>query len=554
LSVASDGFTGQVSISISAGVLKLTTDNRQPTTASRLRIPDWILLLAFCVFFFLWRLASFGLIGADEPRYAQVAREMLARHDWVTPTLGSVPWLEKPPLYYWQAMAAYGSFGVSDWAARLPSVLDATLLVFAAYWFLRRFRSGCALDGALMLATSAGLVGYARAASTDMPLAAAFSIAMLAWFAWFESGHRSLLLLFYAALALGMLAKGPVAPFLGALVIVAFAATQKSWRILRDSLWIPGILTFLIVGLPWYVLVQLRNPQFLRIFVLEHNLARFGTNVFHHPEPLWYYLPVTLLGWMPWAVFAVVAVVAAIRRLREQDADSLNTFLLIWIGVFVLFFSISKSKLPGYILPAVVPGILLLANYLRERRASRIHPALAALHGAVVAGLLFATLMLPSILHEHRFIWSSAATVPLVVAVAAGTLASLAILKAGPAGLHLAGVAPAIVVLALAMRFAAPVLNDNLSARPVSEALSRMSHQQLPVAVVLVPRELEFGLQFYRNQTIPRYELGRAPAGEHLVVAREGFQRAFARDVPGRRITYLGALPAQKVELFYVSK
>jgi 4-amino-4-deoxy-L-arabinose transferase-like glycosyltransferase len=479
---------------------------------------------------------------------------MLARHDWVTPTLGGVPWLEKPPLYYWQAMLAYRLFGVSDWAARLPSVLDATALVFAAYWFLRRFRSSCALDGALMLATSAGIVGYVRAASTDMPLAAAFGIAMLTWFAWFECGKRSLLLLFYAALALGMLAKGPVAPFLSALVIVTFAASQKSWRILRDTLWIPGILAFFVVGLPWYVLVQLRNPQFFRIFVLEHNLARFGTNIFHHPEPFWYYLPVTLLGWMPWAVFAVVALVVAIRKLRERDADSLNTFLLIWIAVFVLFFSISKSKLPGYILPAIAPGILLLANYLRERRASRIHPALIALHSAAVAALLFAVLMLPSILHQHKLLWSSAATVPLVAAIAAGILASLAMLKAGPAGLHLAGVAPAIVVLAMAMRFAAPVLDDNSSARPVSEALSRMSHQQLPVAVVLVPRELEFGLQFYRNQAIPRYELGQVPAGEHLVVAREGFQKAFAHDVPGRRVTYLGDFPAQKLEMFYVSK
>ena len=479
---------------------------------------------------------------------------MLARHDWVTPTLGGTPWLEKPPLYYWQAMLAYRAFGVSDWAARLPAVVDATILIFVAYWFLRRFRTGCALDGALMLATSAGIVGYARAASTDMPLAATFGVAMLAWFAWFECGKRSLLLAFYASLALGMLAKGPVAPFLAAALIVSFAGTQKSWRIVRDSSWLPGILTFLIVGLPWNVLVQLRNPQFFRVFLLEHNLARFGTNVFHHPEPFWYYLPVTLLGWIPWMVFAIVAVVFAIRKAREPEADSLNTFLLIWIAVVVVFFSLSKSKLPGYILPAIAPGILLLANYLRERRFQRFNPLLIVLHSMVVAALLFATLMLPSVLHVHKFIWSTAAAVPLVVAVMAGILASLAILKGGEAGLHLSGVAPGIVALALALRFAAPVMDANLSARPVSQSLSQLSHQQLPVAVVLVPRELEFGLQFYRNQPIPRYELGQAPAGEHLVVAREGFQNAFAHDVPGRKIVFLGNVPNQKVELFYVSR
>ena len=93
------------------------------------------MLAGFCAFLFFYGLAQFGLIGADEPRYAQVAREMLERHDWITPVLGGQPWLEKPPLYYWQAMLAYRIFGVSDWAARLPSALDATLLVVAVYFF-----------------------------------------------------------------------------------------------------------------------------------------------------------------------------------------------------------------------------------------------------------------------------------------------------------------------------------------------------------------------------------------------------------------------------------
>ena len=152
---------------------------------------DSLLLAGFCAFLFLYGLGQFGLIGADEPRYAQVAREMLERHDWITPMLGGQPWLEKPPLYYWQAMLAYAIFGVSDWAARLPSALDATFLVLAVYFFLRRFRPGFALDGALITASSAGIVGYARAASMDMALAAAFTIAMLGWWTWRESGKKS---------------------------------------------------------------------------------------------------------------------------------------------------------------------------------------------------------------------------------------------------------------------------------------------------------------------------------------------------------------------------
>ena len=192
---------------------------------------DSLLLAGFCAFLFFYGLAQFGLIGADEPRYAQVAREMLERHDWITPTLGGRPWLEKPPLYYWQAMVAYAIFGVSDWAARLPSALDATLLVLAVYFFLRRFRPGFELDGALIAASSAGIVGYARAASMDMALAAAFTIGMLGWWAWRESGKKVYLAVFYVFMAFGTLAKGPVALFLAAVVIVLYAAAVREWRL-----------------------------------------------------------------------------------------------------------------------------------------------------------------------------------------------------------------------------------------------------------------------------------------------------------------------------------
>src|SRR5271167_2770480 len=160
---------------------------------------------------------------------------MLARHDWITPTLGGQPWLEKPPLYYWQAMLAYGVFGVSDWAARLPSAVDATLLVVATFLFLKRFRPGFQLDGALMTAAAAGVVGFARAASTDMPLSSMFPVALLAWYVWYESKSRRYLALFYCFLALGMLAKGPVAPLLAALIIVIFAAAKRDYRSLRRS-------------------------------------------------------------------------------------------------------------------------------------------------------------------------------------------------------------------------------------------------------------------------------------------------------------------------------
>ena len=517
----------------------------------RIRLTNWLLLLAVCGFFFFWGLSSFGLVGADEPRYAQIGREMLARLDWITPTLGNNAWLEKPPLYYWQAMVAYRLFGVSDWAARLPSACDAFLLVLTVFAFLRRFRPGLELDGALMLATSAGIVGYAHAASTDMPLAAAFGIGMLAWYTWFESGDRRFLGTFYIFIGLGMLAKGPVAPFFAAVIIAIFALTQGEFRIATKTLWPPGILLFCAVGLPWYVMVQLRNPQFFRVFILEHNFARFSANVYHHSQPFWYYIPVTLFAWVPWTVFIIVAIVWAVRRFRDKDTNRLCAFTTIWIAVIVVFFSISKSKLPGYILPAIPAGVVLLVEYLQERMARKLNIIVAAVHALLSAALIFSALMVQYILLQHRLPGIQASVLPLLVAAGIGAGIFALLLKSGYGALRVATLVPAVIGLALLVRWGSPSLDNTLSARPVSLALSQLNPHNLPVAVFLVSRETEFGLEFYRNQIIPQYEFGQVPDGEHLLIVPRGMSSDASR-AAGRRLIYLGEFASQRLEYLYV--
>ncbi len=519
------------------------------------RFTDWILLLAVPAFFFLWKLAAFGLIGADEPRYAQVASEMLARHDWITPTLGGIPWLEKPPLYYWQAMIAFRLFGVSDWAARLPAVLDGFLMVLAVYWFLRRIRPGSQLDGALILATSAGIVGFSRAASTDMPLTATFTIAMLAWYAWFESGDKKYLAGFYGLLGLATLAKGPVAPLLAFGVIVIFAALQRSAPIVLKTLWIPGLLLGLAIALPWYGLVQLRNPQFFHEFIVEHNLARFGSNLYHHPEPFWYYVPVTMLGWVPWSIIAFAALVVALRQLRNPAADTLRSFLLVWIAVVVMFFSISQSKLPGYVLPAIPAGAILISRFICAQSLGKIATwlrfVLAAGHAALSGALVFAALVVQYLVLEHRVPWGAAA-IPLTVSVVIAIAIFVLVIKSNLRALRLATLVPTIVALAIALRFGTLPLDQTLSARPVANELANFDSHHLPLAVFLAPRETEFGLAFYRNQIISNYQMRQVPPGEHMVVAAQGFQKSIAKE-SGRKVTYLGNFAPQKLEYFYVA-
>jgi 4-amino-4-deoxy-L-arabinose transferase-like glycosyltransferase len=541
--------------------------------SSRTRTDLW-LLAAVCGFLFFYGLGSFGLLGADEPRYAQVAREMLGRSDWVTPVLMGEVWLEKPVLYYWQAMLAFRVWGVSDplaRTARIPGAVDAAMLVAAIYFFLRRFRPGSELDGSLITASSVGIIGFAHAAATDMPLAATFGIALLGWYGWYESRQRIYLAAFYVFIALGTLAKGPVAPALAAVIIVLFVAARRDWRAILGTLWIPGIFLYLAVMLPWYVAVQLRNPEFFRVFILEHNLARFSQDVYHHRQPFWFYLPVFLLATMPWTVLLTAAIGKRIRSIlspgkggRAIAENSWPLFLLIWMAVPVLFFSASKSKLPGYILPAVPAAALLVAEYLAARRESRseggkkISAALAIGHGVLCGILIFAALSAGSVATGHRFVWihemwGSAAW--LAVSVVTALIISFVLLSR--AGLQVVTRVTAFVVIAsvfVVIQFAAPAIDATQSARPIAEGIESYSHEPVPVALYHLNRVQEYGLEFYLNRPALPYESGKVPDAAHVLIAAQGTLPQIEQFVPGRRVSYLSSIPAQKVDVYFVQE
>jgi 4-amino-4-deoxy-L-arabinose transferase-like glycosyltransferase len=526
---------------------------------------DIVLLAGFCAFLFFYGAGQFGLIGADEPRYAQVAREMRDRHDWVTPTLGGQPWLEKPPLYYWQAMLAYSVLGVSDVAARVPSAIDATLLVVAVYLFFRRFRNGVQVDAALITASCAGIVGYARAASVDMALAASLAIAMLAWWAWRESGSKLYLALFYVLLAAGTLAKGPVAPFLAALIIGLFAWSAGEFGVVFKTLWIPGIVLYCVVTLPWYVAVQLRNPQFFREFILEHNLARFSTNLYHHPEPFWYFLPVTALALVPWIVFVIAAFVPPARSWwterktvwPEPDLDyQFNLLACCWLVIPVVFFTFSSSKLPGYILPAVPAGAVLLADYLRQRSEGEttVPKWLAVLHALVAAAPIFPALLIGYVVRQHRLPGGKPMLISLGIAlILCAAIALTLFSRARLRMLRFVTLIPVVLAVAAVVRFGATSIDQTLSARRLAVTLAGMETQPLPVAICGASRELEFGLAFYRNQTIARYESGDVPAGEHLLVASPSWRPNIKGWTAGRRLSWLGYYAPQNVDYYFVS-
>jgi 4-amino-4-deoxy-L-arabinose transferase-like glycosyltransferase len=530
------------------------------------RTTEVLLVVGFCAFLFFYHLGAFGFLGADEPRYAQVAREMLSRHDWVTPFLNGVPWLEKPILYYWGAMLSYSAFGVSDWAARVPSAVLATLMIAAVYLFAARFRPAMRLDAALMTASGAMVFAMARAASTDMPLTACFTISLLAWFAFYASGSRAYLLAFYAANGAAMLAKGPVAPVLAAVIVCAFAIVVRRPKLILQSLWLPGILVFIAVAAPWYVLVQLHTPQFAHEFFLKQNLARFGTNLYHHKQPFWYYLPVALLATVPWVALVVAAFASTIREWKSQSSrageDALPVFLLIWAAVPLLFFSISTSKLPAYILPAIPPLLLLAADWMHRRieEDSRLPLWLAAAHAVVLAILGGATVMSATWLLKRP-----ANSQLLIVASMAGAVvflaAGLALAIRGWQFVRFVTLATLILCIGFILRTQAHTVDRTQSARAVAELINALEFPaNQDVALFGTKRELEYGLMFYRNRHVSVYtplepnqpETVGIPPETHLVIVREGMRDKLATALPGRSVAFAGYYRPQHLELYAV--
>lgn len=348
-------------------------------------------LVFYLTLFF--QLGNLAFVGADEPRYARVAEEMNLRGQYVTPTLQFQPWLEKPPLLYWLSAASFRLFGVSEWAARLPVALFAAAAAVAAAFLALRFAGArAALFTLLILPTSGLYFVYARAASTDMPLTASFTVAMVCGFLATRSRSPVWGVAAGLALALAVLAKGPVALLLfGATFLFYFFVKPHlfwSWRQILS-----GAPIFLAAAVPWYWLVWKENGfDFIATFWWNHHLARFVTSIHHHSQPFWFYVAVLIPGFFPWAFFLPSAV-RRLWRLRSRlwNGEELpEVFLWLWFLVPFVFFSLSESKLAGYILPGLPALALLVAvewdHYLEAEIGSYrlIRPELAVLSAATV--------------------------------------------------------------------------------------------------------------------------------------------------------------------------
>lgn len=378
----------------------LTSIPEKPSQGTAARIGWAILIVATLYVSYFSHLGAIGFVGPDEPRYAWIARDMAETGDWVTPRLYGKPWFEKPPLYYWGAALCFKVFGVSESAARLPSAISALLATLALAWLAWRLYGGeTARWLLLLLPTTVGMIGFSHAAATDMPFTGMLTIAIVCAaivlrLAPDEEGRASpaptnpaipwiALILFGIFLGLAVLAKGPAAIILSGGAVFFWAIFTKRWRDAFRLLHPATIAAFCLTALPWYIVCARRNPDFFRVFIIEHNFKRFLTPEFQHIQPFWYYGPILLLAILPWTpTFGWLAASGGMRTSRDRFLSQKTTFLVCWMTFCLLFFSISQSKLPGYILPAIPAAGLLLA-----RGFVTLAPQQRRLFGALILAL-----------------------------------------------------------------------------------------------------------------------------------------------------------------------
>ncbi len=382
-------------------------------TRAALRGRAGLLLLGIGVLLlYSHRLGATGLLELDEARYAAVAREMAESGDWLVPRLNGIAHFTKPPLAYWSAAAAFRLLGPTELAARLGPLL-AALVTLAATWGIGRRLGGraAAAWGVAVLATSPEFFMMGRTLSTDIFLTAACTAALLGavwhWTPPDAGGDRAAdaraagrceaadragpigAALFWSALGIGFLAKGPVVLIIVAGALggsLAFAGDRPRFRGLFRW-W--GPLVFAAIALPWYALAAARTPGLLAYWLGQEVVGRVAADVHHRGGPWYYFLPVLALGCLPWSVLLPAAAME-----RQPRAAAARRLLLAWLLVPLALFSLSRSKLPTYVLPLFPAAALLAGGYLArlpelgaDRRARRTAYAFGALAFAIAAGL-----------------------------------------------------------------------------------------------------------------------------------------------------------------------
>jgi len=491
----------------------------------------YLLLAVVCGMLFFWRLGATPLMGLDEGLYAECSREMLAGGDYVVPTCNGEQFFDKPPVAYWLQAASMRVFGVNSFAARLPSAIEELLLVgLVVLLGTRLFSRRAALMAGFAFASSILAAALARMAILD----AAFTLAITASLGAFLLAYLGLwprwsYLVFWSAMGLSVMVKGPAGAVLILATVIAFLLIRgRFFASLRMTWPAVGILVFLAVALPWYALVQHRTGgQFAGEFLIHQNLQRALGQDFEHNMPFYFYLPVFAVGFFPWSVF-VPAGLFLTRKPESQKTGKgeyeASVFLAVWVGVVFVVFSILRSKLPAYIFPIYPPAALLVGLLWTRAMEAGEH---ASLRRGAFASLLIACAIggamtvIPSRLHEP-IPGLSSALLPMGLSLLAGCAGGYVLLvlkRPMPAFVALACGMAGFVASAVSLGLPIAARTNAAPAMNIARVIAR--YEKPAFAFRLSPPMPQFG--FYAGRPVVRVDNSSSlpSATAFLVVAQE---------------------------------
>ena len=364
---------------------------------------DLLLLTLFLGLLFGFKLGERPLWSPDEGRYSEIPREMVASGDYLTPRLNGVKYFEKPPLFYWLQSLSIQLFGLSEWSLRLWTAIFALFGCLAVYTGGRKlFGQKSGLLASVILATSLLYFAMGRIITLDMSVSILLTCALLAFIVGTSEpvGTRRRLILwaFYIFAALATLTKGLIGIVIPGMVIGLWIALMGEWSLLKKMYLPSGIAIFLLVTLPWHILVAQANPEFLNFYIVHEHFQRFLTKRRGPLRQWWIFIPVLLLGMFPWTVFLIQAIrhnLPLSWRRRRQHKEAL--FLILWAGLVLVFFSASSSKLIPYILPIFPPLAILIGRYLAAAWDGRHLPGIPSGYWIffIMSSMLVAAALMP---------------------------------------------------------------------------------------------------------------------------------------------------------------
>ena len=451
------------------------------------------------------------LVKPDEGRYAEISREMAASGDWVTPRYNGIKYFEKPVLLYWTTAAAFTLFGESEWAARFWVGLTGFAGILVSFFAARElFGERAGLLAAAVLASSLLWIVSGHVNTTDMGVAFFLHAAVCA-FLLAQCGDaraqsvRRWMLVCWSAMALAVLSKGLIGVVLPGLAAAAYVALTRDFGLLRRLHVGKGLLLLLVIAAPWFVLVSWRNPEFPGFFFIHEHFGRYTTvEGYNRAGPWWYFIALLALGMLPWTTLVPGAMWSALRKRPRPGAVEPRIMLALWIVVVTVFFSISRSKLPGYIVP-VLPAVAMLTGAAlsdAQPRSLAGHFATGLVAAAIVlAGLMF----LPGIDAEPRYAAYAAWLRVSALVAAAGSAVALVLTNERPASRAI--IASLLVFAAFGhMAFQLVLLGHDsmrtrLSSYDLALAVNRQIDRSQPFYAVGV---LDHTLPFYaRKAMIP---------------------------------------------------